>query len=72
MQDKLQDKLKSTSNIGGLSVLSLCDGMSCGQIALVELGIKIKNYYASEIDKNSIKCTQDNYARILIRKKVGV
>ena len=61
MQDKLQDKLKSTSNIGGLSVLSLCDGMSCGQIALTELGIKIDHYYASEIDKNAIKCTQDNF-----------
>ena len=45
----------------GLSVLSLCDGMSCGQIALKELGIKINNYYASEIDKNAIKCTQDNF-----------
>lgn len=62
MQDKLQDKLKSTPNIGGgLSVLSLCDGMSCGQIALTELGIKIDHYYASEIDKNAIKCTQDNF-----------
>ena len=46
---------------GGISVLSLCDGMSCGQIALNELGIKIDNYYASEIDKNAIKCTQENF-----------
>ena len=46
---------------GGINVLSLCDGMSCGQIALTELGIKINHYYASEIDKNAIKCTQDNF-----------
>lgn len=44
-----------------LNVLSLCDGMSCGQIALTELGIKIGNYYASEIEKNAIKVTQDNF-----------
>lgn len=44
-----------------INVLSLCDGMSCGQIALKELGIPVKNYYASEIDKNSIKVTQDNF-----------
>ena len=47
---------------GGINVLSLCDGMSCGQIALTELGIKINHYYASEIDKNAIKCTQDNFS----------
>ena len=35
--------------------------MSCGQIALTELGIKIDNYYASEIEKNAIKVTQDNF-----------
>lgn len=45
----------------GINVLSLCDGMSCGQIALEELGIPIDNYFASEIDKNSIKVTMDNF-----------
>ena len=45
----------------GLNVLSLCDGMSCGQIALKELGIEVDNYYASEIDKNAIKVTNDNF-----------
>lgn len=45
----------------GLNVLSLCDGMSCGQISLVELGVPINAYYASEIDKNAIKVTQDNF-----------
>ncbi len=42
-------------------VLSLFDGMSCGQIALNKLGIKYKKYYASEIDKHAIKVTQLNY-----------
>ena len=44
-----------------MNVLSLCDGMSCGHIALDGLGIKIDNYYASEIDKNSIAVTMANY-----------
>ncbi len=44
-----------------MNVLSLCDGMSCGQIALIEEGFKIDNYYASEIDKISIKVTQENF-----------
>ena len=44
-----------------MNVLSLCDGMSCGQIALKELGIKVDKYYASEIDKNAIKVTQANF-----------
>ena len=44
-----------------MNVLSLCDGMSCGQIALKELGIPIDTYYAAEIDKNAIKVTQDNF-----------
>lgn len=44
-----------------MNCLSLCDGMSCGQIALKELGVNINKYYASEIDKNSIKVTMDNF-----------
>lgn len=35
--------------------------MSCGQIALVEEGFTIKEYYASEIEKNAIKVTQENF-----------
>lgn len=42
-------------------VLSLFDGISCGQIALKELGIKVDTYYASEIDKHAIKQTQLNF-----------
>ena len=43
-----------------MNVLSLCDGMSCGQIALERAGIKIDTYYASEIADYSIKITQKN------------
>lgn len=45
----------------GINVLSLCDGMSCGRIALKELDIKINNYYASEIDKFAIQNTKHNF-----------
>lgn len=33
-----------------MNVLSLFDGMSCGQIALREAGIKVDKYFASEIE----------------------
>lgn len=45
----------------GITVLSLFDGMSCGQIALQELGIEVDAYYASEIDKFCIAQTQLNF-----------
>ena len=38
-----------------MNVLSLFDGMSCGQIALDQLGIEVENYFAAEIDKYAIK-----------------
>ena len=44
-----------------LTVLSLCDGMSCGQIALVEEGFIVKEYFASEIEPNAIKVTTENF-----------
>ena len=43
------------------NVLSLFDGMSCGQIALNKLGIKYENFYSSEIDKHPMKVTQHNF-----------
>ena len=44
-----------------LNVLSLFDGMSCGQQALERSGFNIENYYASEIDKYAIQVTMANY-----------
>ena len=35
--------------------------MSCGQIALEKAGIKVDKYYAAEIKKHAIECTQTNY-----------
>ena len=43
------------------NVLSLFDGLSCGQIALKELGVRVNKYYASEIDKHAIKQTMLNF-----------
>lgn len=44
-----------------MTVLSLFDGMSCGQLALVRAGIDYGVYYASEIDKWAIKVTQHRF-----------
>jgi DNA-cytosine methyltransferase len=44
-----------------MNVLSLFDGMSCGQQALDRLGVKVDNYFASEIDKYAIQVTMANY-----------
>jgi len=44
-----------------MKVLSLFDGMSCGQQALKECGITVDAYYASEIDKYAIKIARKNF-----------
>jgi DNA-cytosine methyltransferase len=44
-----------------LNVLSLFDGISCGQIALQRAGIPVDKYFASEVDKHAIAVTQHNY-----------
>lgn len=44
-----------------MRVLSLFDGISCGQLALERAGIPVEVYYASEIDKYAIEITQKNY-----------
>lgn len=41
-----------------MNVLSLFDGISCAKVAL---GDKVKQYYASEIDKYAIKIAQKNH-----------
>ena len=46
-----------------MNVLSLFDGMSCGQIALERCGYNVANYFASEIDKYAIKVTMANYPK---------
>jgi site-specific DNA-cytosine methylase len=44
-----------------MNVLSLFDGMSCGQQALERAGIKVENYFAAEIKKHAIELTQHHY-----------
>lgn len=44
-----------------IKVLSLFDGISCGQVALERAGIPVEVYYASEIDKYAIQITHKNY-----------
>ena len=44
-----------------MNVLSLFDGMSCGQVALHRAGIHVDNYYASEIDKYAIDVAKNNW-----------
>ena len=57
----LSDGKNGFSEAEGITVLSLFDGMSCGQLALQKLGIKVKQYYAAEIDKHAIQVTQHNF-----------
>lgn len=45
----------------GINVLSVFDGMSCGQIALERAGIKVKNYIAAEIKPHAIAITKHHY-----------
>jgi DNA (cytosine-5)-methyltransferase 3A len=44
-----------------MNVLSLFDGMSCGQLALQKVGINITNYFASEIKPHAMAITQQNF-----------
>lgn len=44
-----------------MNVLSLCDGMSCGHIALDRAGINVDQYFAAEIKEIGIKVTKANY-----------
>ncbi len=48
-----------------MNVLSLFDGMSCGQLALMKAGIEYENYFASEIDKYAIKVSIDNFPKTI-------
>jgi DNA (cytosine-5)-methyltransferase 3A len=59
IKDLFSSKREGNKKVG--NILSLFDGMSCGQIALNKLGIKYDNFYASEIDKHAMKVTQHNF-----------
>ena len=53
-----------------MNVLSLFDGISCGQLALSNLGIKVEGYFASEINPHAIAITQDNFPLSLVYYQV--
>lgn len=53
--------LSKEKNKEVFNVLSLFDGMSCGQVALNRAGIHYDNYYASEIEEPSMKVTGYNF-----------
>ena len=59
IKDLFSSNKENNKKIG--NILSLFDGMSCGQIALNKLGVKYDNFYASEIDKHAMKVTQHNF-----------
>lgn len=44
-----------------MNVLSLFDGISCGQLALQRAGVSVEKYFASEIDQNAIKVANHNF-----------
>lgn len=44
-----------------MNVLSLFDGISCGRLALERANLKVDGYYASEIEKSSIKIAKKNF-----------
>lgn len=44
-----------------VEVLSIYDGISCGHVALDRLSVDVRKYFAMEIDKYAIACTQGNY-----------
>lgn len=44
-----------------MNVLSLFDGMSCGRIALDNIGASVDKYLASEIDESAIKISSENW-----------
>lgn len=48
-----------------MNVLSLCDGIACGRIALERMGYTVERYYASEINAPSIKVALNNYPDIV-------
>jgi len=48
-----------------MNILSLFDGMSCGYEALTRAGIKIDNYFASEIDRYAIEISKKNHPDII-------
>ena len=48
-----------------MKVVSLFDGISCGLVALKNLGIEVEEYHAFEIDENAIKVSKNHHPEII-------
>lgn len=48
-----------------MKILSLFDGISCARVALERVGIPVKSYWASEIDKYAKQISDKNYPDII-------
>jgi 3-deoxy-D-manno-octulosonate 8-phosphate phosphatase KdsC-like HAD superfamily phosphatase len=48
-----------------MNVLSLFDGMSCGQLALTKANIEYHSYYASEIDDSAMRVAKHNFPNMI-------
>jgi len=48
-----------------MKILSLFDGISCTRVALDRAGIKVNNYYSSEIDRFALSISAKNYPDIV-------
>lgn len=48
-----------------MNILSLFDGISCGQVALKRAGINIDNYFASEVESSAIQITKHNFPQTI-------
>ena len=65
--------LKHIPNIQNceIEVLSMYDGMSCGNLALEKIGCKVIKYVSYEIDKYAIETTQANFPYVIQRRCVS-
>ena len=47
-----------------MRIVSVCDGISCGMVALERAGIPVERYVTYEIEPNAIKISKKNYPMI--------
>ena len=64
--DVIKEFFKQLPKDKEIVVLSMYDGMSCGQIAFKELGINIKTYIAVEIDKYCQDTIMTNFPNTIL------
>jgi DNA-cytosine methyltransferase len=51
--------------LNSMKILSLYDGISCGQLALQRVKIPYTHYYSSEVDKNCIELTKKKFPKTI-------